>query len=43
MMHVEKGRISVTDTNAANKKYKKLTFKNDALFMSCVQKSIIHL
>ena len=38
MMHVEKGRISVTDTDAANKKDKKLTFKNNALFMPCVSK-----
>ena len=33
---VVKGRISVTDTNNANKRDKKLTFKNDAPFRLCI-------
>ena len=35
---VVKGRISVRGTNAANKINKKLTFKNDAPFRSCISK-----
>ena len=37
-MHVVKGRISVIDTNAANRRDKKLTFRNNALFMPCASK-----
>ena len=33
-----KGRISVTGTNNGNRRNKKLTFKNNALFRSCVSK-----
>ena len=33
---VVKGRISVTDTNNANKRDKKLTFKNNAPFRLCI-------
>ena len=33
-----KGRISVAGTNANNKRNKKLTFKNNALFRSCTSK-----
>ena len=33
-----KGRISVTGTTNANKRNKKLTFKNNALFRSCISK-----
>ena len=33
-----KGRVSVTDTNNANKRNKKLTFKNNAPFRSCISK-----
>ena len=36
---VVKGRISVTDTNNANKRDKKLTFKNDAPFRLCIWKN----
>ena len=39
---VVKVRISLTDTNNANRK-KKLTFKNATLFWSSYQKSITHL
>ena len=35
---VVKGRISVTDTNNANKRNKKLTCKNNAPFRSCISK-----
>ena len=35
---VVKGRISVTGTNAANRKNKKTTFKNNAPFRSCITK-----
>ena len=35
---VVKGRISVTGTNAANRRNKNLTFKNNALFRSCILK-----
>ena len=39
VMHiVVKGRISVTETNAANTENKKLSFKNNALFRSCISK-----
>ena len=38
-MHiVVKGRISVTETNAANTENEKLSFKNNALFRSCISK-----
>ena len=33
-----KERISVTGTNAANRRNKKVTFKNNALFRLCVSK-----
>ena len=33
-----KGRISVRGTNDANNRNKKLTFKNSALFRSCISK-----
>ena len=33
-----KKRISVTGTNDANKRNKKLTFKNNAPFRSCISK-----
>ena len=33
-----KGRISVTSNNNANKRNKKLTFKNNAPFRSCMSK-----
>ena len=33
-----KGRISVRGTNDANKRNKKLTFKNNAPFRSCISK-----
>ena len=35
---VVKGRISVTGHNNANKRNKKLNFKNNALFTSCISK-----
>ena len=35
---VLKGRISVTGTNNANRRNKKLTFKNNAPFRSCITK-----
>ena len=35
---VLKGRISVTGTSAANRRNKKLTFKNIAPFRSCISK-----
>ena len=35
---VAKGRISVRGTNDANKRNKKLTFKNNASFRSCISK-----
>ena len=35
---VVKGRISVTGNNAANRRNKKLTFKNNAPFRSCISK-----
>ena len=35
---VAKGRISVTSTRNSNKRNKKLTFKNNALFRSCISK-----
>ena len=35
---VEKGRISVTDNNVANRRNKKLTFNNNALFKSGISK-----
>ena len=35
---VVKGRINVTDTNNANKRDKKLTFKNNAPFRLCISK-----
>ena len=35
---VVKGRISVTGNNAANRRNKKLTFKNNASFRSCTSK-----
>ena len=38
-MHiVVKGRISVTGANNANRRNKKLTFKNNAPFRSCISK-----
>ena len=38
-MHiVVKGRVSVTGTNNANRRNKKLTFKNNAPFRSCISK-----
>ena len=38
-MHiVVKGRISVTETNAANTENEKLSFKNNPLFRSCISK-----
>ena len=38
-MHIAvKGRISVTGTNNANRRNKKLTFKNNAPFRSCISK-----
>ena len=39
---VVKGRISVTGTNAANRKNKKTTFKNNAPFRSCITKLTIN-
>ena len=33
---VSKGKTSVTGTNAANRRNKKLTFKNNASFRSCI-------
>ena len=36
---VVKGRISVRDTNNANKRDKKLTFKNNAPFRLCIWKN----
>ena len=33
---VTKGEVSVKGTNNANKRNKKLTFKNNALFRSCI-------
>ena len=33
---VVKGQISVTDTKNANRRNKKLTFKKNALFKSCI-------
>ena len=38
-----KRRISVTDKNAASRRNKKLTFKNNALFRLSISKSITHL
>ena len=40
VMHILlwKKRISVTGTNDANKRNKKLTFKNNAPFRSCISK-----
>ena len=35
---VVKGRISVTDNNVANRRNKKLTFKNNVLFKSGLSK-----
>ena len=35
---VVKGIISVTGTNPNNRRNKKLTFKNNALFTSCISK-----
>ena len=35
---VVKGRISVTGNNAVNRRNKKLTFKNNARFRSCISK-----
>ena len=35
---VVKRRISVTGTNNANRRNKKLTFKNNAPFRSCITK-----
>ena len=35
---VVKGRISTKGTNDANKKNKKLTFKNNVPFSSCISK-----
>ena len=35
---VMKGGISVADTNDANRRNKKLTFKNNAPFVSCITK-----
>ena len=35
---VVKGRISVTGNNNVNKRNKKLNFKNNALFTSCISK-----
>ena len=35
---VVKGRISIKGTNDANKKNKKLTFKNNVPFSSCISK-----
>ena len=35
---VVKGRITVTGTNNANRRNKKLTFKNNATFRSCISK-----
>ena len=39
---VVKRRISVTDNENANRRNKKLTFKNNAPFRSCMSKSITH-
>ena len=36
---VVKGRVSVTGTNNASRRNKNLTFKNNALFRSCITKS----
>ena len=33
---VVKRRINVTGTDNAGKRYKKLTFKNNTLFISCI-------
>ena len=38
MLRSIKGRISVRGTNDANKRNKKLTFKNNATFRSCISK-----
>ena len=38
-----KRRISVTDKNAANRRNKKLTFKNNPPFRLSISKSITHL
>ena len=38
-----KGAINVEDTNNANKRNKKLTFKNNASFRPCILKSITRL
>ena len=38
-----KRRISVIDKNAANRRNKKLTFKNNAPFRLSISKSITHL
>ena len=35
---VVKGRINVTGTNAANRRNKKLTFKNNASIRSCISR-----
>ena len=37
-MHIVKGRIKVTGNNATNRTNKKLTFKNNAPFKSCITK-----
>ena len=36
---VVKGRISFTGNNAANRRNKKLSFKNNAPFRSCISKT----
>ena len=38
MYIVVKGRITVTGTNPANRRIKKLTFKKNAPFRSCISK-----
>ena len=36
LYNVIKGRINFTGTGAANRRNKKLVFKNNALFRSCI-------
>ena len=38
---VVKRRISVTDTNAANRRNKKLTFKSNVPFRSCISNTLV--
>ena len=40
---VVKGRLSVTGTDNANRRNKKLIFKNNAPSRSCISKTITHL